>query len=106
MTKEITGHQTTFEYEEYPTCTIVALDAPLDYFKEQPIMRDGKLYSHFNERTIKDCTKIDGCIYLHKGHVSDSVMCDLIEKFNKLKTESKDKKSKGTLILPKTKIII
>lgn len=99
-------HQITFEYETFPNCTVVALDAQLSDFQAQPIERDGKTYVHFKERTIKDCRNIDGCIYLHKGRVSDSVMCDLIEKFNKLKQESKNWKEKDNLILPKTKIIL
>lgn len=99
-------HQITFEYETFPECTIVALDEKLDYFRAQPVMQDGKPCVRYNERTIKDCTKIDGCIYLHKGRVSDSVMCDLIEKFVKLKGESKNWKPADKLVLPKSKIII
>lgn len=101
-----TEHQITFEYENYPECTVVALDAKLDDFKGQGVMVDGKPCIKFVERTVKDCTHIDGCIYLHKGHVSDSVMCDLIEKFNKLKKESKDWKPSNKLVLPNTKITI
>lgn len=99
-------HQIIFEYQNYPECTMVALDATLDYFKGYPITVNGLPCVKFNERTVKDCTKIDGCIYLHKGTVSDNVMCDLIEKFNKLKQESRDWKEAGKLILPKTKITI
>lgn len=99
-------HQITFEYKVYPECTVVALDAPLDYFEGQPVIQDGLPCIKFNERTIKDCTQIDGCIYLHKGYVSDNVMVDLIEKFNKLKQESKNWKTADKLILPNTKIEI
>ncbi len=99
-------NQITFEYEIFPNCTVVALNAQLSDFQAQPIQRDGKEYVYFKERTIKDCRNIDGCIYLHKGHVSDSVMCDLIEKFNKLKKESKNWKERDNLTLSETKIIL
>lgn len=99
-------HQITFEYKVYPECTVVALDATLDYFEGQPVMQDGMPCLKYNERTVKDCTNIDGCVYLHKGHVPDSVMVDLIEKFIKLKNESKDWKETGKLVLPNSKITI
>lgn len=99
-------HQITFEYKVYPECTVVALDAPLDYFQGQPVIQDGQPCVRFNERTVKDCTQIDGCVYLHKGHVPDSVMVDLIEKFVKLRQESKGWKTADKLVLPKTKIKI
>ena len=102
----INNRQPFFEYEEYPEATVVALNATLDDFKAQPITRDGKPYVHFKERTVKDCTRIDGCVYMHLGRVSDMVMCDLIEKFQKLKRESKNWKPKGKLILPNTAIKI
>lgn len=101
-----TNNQITFEYQDYPECTVVALEATLDDFKGQPVVVDGKPHVRFAERTIKDCTKIDGCIYFHKGRVSDSLMCDLIEKFNKLKKEHKEWKSSGRLILRDNKIKI
>lgn len=97
-------HQITFEYEEFPDCTVVALDATLDDFKAKPIMRDGKPYVTFAEKTVKDCRYIDGCIYMHLGRVSDAVMCDLIEKFLKLKKDKKNWKPKNKLILPNDKI--
>lgn len=98
----INNEQPHFEYQVYPEATVVALNASLDDFKGQPTMIDGQLYTTFKEKTIKDCTKIDGCVYLHLGHVSDAVMCDLIEKFQKLKKEQKNWLPKGKLILPKT----
>lgn len=102
----IKNEQPHFEYEVYPYVTVVALNATLDDFKAQPITRDGKPMVHFKERTVKDCTHIDGYVYMHLGHVSDAVMCDLIEKFQKLKKESKKWKQKGELILPNTAIKI
>lgn len=96
--------QPYFEYEEYPQCTVVALNASLDDFKAQPLTEDGRAMVNFKARTVKDCTLIDGCIYMHLGHVSDGVMCDLIEKFQKLKRESKNWKSKAKIAIPKTPI--
>ena len=98
--------QPHFEYQEYPEATVVALNATLDDFKGHAIMRDGQPSVVFKEKTIKDCTKIDGCVYLHLGHVSDAVMCDLIEKFQKLKGEHKNWQPKGKLVLPNTAIKI
>ena len=101
-----TKQQPYFEYEIYPEATIVALNATLDDFKGHATMRDGQPCVVFKEKTIKDCTKIDGCVYLHLGHVTDAVMCDLIEKFQKLKKEQKNWQPKGKLILPNTAIKI
>lgn len=98
--------QPYFEYEVYPEATVVALNATLDDFKGHAIMRGGQPCVVFKEKTIKDCTKIDGCVYLHLGHVSDAIMCDLIEKFQKLKKEQKNWQPKGKLILPATTIKI
>lgn len=98
--------QPYFEYEVYPEAIVVALNATLDDFKGHAIMRDGQPCVVFKEKTIKDCTKIDGCVYLHLGHVSDAVMCDLIEKFQKLKKEQKNWQPKGKLIMPNTTIKI
>lgn len=100
------NQQPYFEYQVYPEATVVALNASLDDFKAQAVMRDGHPCVMFKEKTIKDCTKIDGCVYLHLGHVSDAVMCDLIEKFQKLKKEQKNWQPKGKLILPNTSIKI
>lgn len=105
--KTTSMEQITFEYETYPECTVVALNASLDDFKAQPVMDNGVPCVRFAERTVKDCRHIDGCVYLHKGHVEDSVMCDLIEKFVKLKKEKgKDWRGTDKLILPNDKIII
>lgn len=98
--------QPYFEYQEYPEATVVALNATLDDFKGHAVMRNGQPCVVFKEKTIKDCTKIDGCVYLHLGHVPDTLMCDLIEKFQKLKKESKNWKPKDKLILPNTAIKI
>lgn len=100
------NEQPFFEYQDYPEATVVALNASLNDFNGVPVTVDGMQCLKFPEKTVKDCTNIDGCIYLHLGHVSDSVMCDLIEKFQKLKSEQKEWKSSGKLILPNTTIKI
>lgn len=76
-----------FEYQEFKNMTVVALDSKLSDFGFQPVMENGELVMKTPERTVKDCRHIDGCVYFHLGHVSDSVMVDLIEKFQKLKAE-------------------
>lgn len=74
--------------------TMVALDSQLkDYC--QPVVENGKLIMKVPEKTVKDCRHIDGCVYLHLGHVTDSVMVDLIEKFQKLKKEKGWKPGNG-----------
>lgn len=76
-----------FEYKFIGNTRVVALDAKLEELGFQPVMEDGKLVMKTPERTIKDCRHIDGCLYLHKGRVPDTVMVDLIEKFQKLLKE-------------------
>lgn len=73
-----------FEFEQFPEVTIVALDAKLDDFKGIPVKDNtGREGLHFVERTMKDFSKLDGVIYLHKGRVSDRIICEKIEIFQK-----------------------
>lgn len=96
MTKDGLIH---FEYQVYPDCTVVALDARLDDFKAQPAPPyNGQPMVRFNERTIKDCRNIDGCIYFHLGKVSDRTMCELIEKFQKLRKEKAEWKHLNPMV--------
>jgi hypothetical protein len=82
------GRKINFEYQTFDGLKIVALDASLSDFKAQPVRgENGKLEMRIAEKTVKDCRYIDGCIYYHLGRVSDSVMVDLIEKFQKLLKE-------------------
>lgn len=76
-----------FEYQKFKDFTVVALDSKLSDYGFQPVMKDGKQMVEIPAKTVKDCRNIDGCVYFHLGHVTDSVMIDLIEKFNKLKEE-------------------
>ena len=79
-----------FEFEQSPNFTVVALDAKLDDFKARPCTLPGGIPGvEYPAKTTKDCTNIDGCIYLHLGTVSDSEMVRLIEIFLKA---LKDKK--------------
>lgn len=94
-----------FEYQEFANMTVVALDAKLKDFDFQPVMENGQMVMRCPEKTVKDCRHIDGCLYFHLGHVSDSVMIDLIEKFQKLKQEKGWKQQKG-LIVPDNKFQI
>ena len=93
-----------FEYQKLQNLTVVALDAKLKDFDFQPVKENGQLVMRCPEKTIKDCRHIDGCIYRHLGHVSDAVMVDLIEKFQKLKQEKGWKPHAG-LIVPDHKFI-
>lgn len=87
-----------FEYQQVGDITVVALDAKLSDFDFQPVTEDGKLLMRSPERTVKDCRHIDDCVYFHLGHVTDSVMIDLIEKFQKLKQEKGWKQEKGIVV--------
>lgn len=91
-----------FEYQKIDLwgqkLTVVALDSKLKDYDFQPVMEHGKLEMKCPAKTVKDCRNIDGCVYFHLGHVSDSVMVDLIEKFQKLKQEKGWKPGKGILI--------
>ena len=92
-----------FEFQKFDNgITLVALDSKLKDYDMQPVWQNGKLLMQIPEKTIKDCRNIDGCIYLHLGIVSDRVMVDLIEKFQKLKLEKGWKPSKG-LVVPDNK---
>ena len=87
-----------FEYQKFANMTVVALDAKLKDFDFQPVMKNGQMVMQCPEKTVKDCRNIDGCLYLHLGHVSDSVMIDLIEKFQKLKAEKGWKQQQGLIV--------
>lgn len=80
-----------FEYQEIDLkghkFTVVALDSKLKDYDFQPVIENGMIKMRNCDKTVKDCRNIDGCVYFHKGFVSDSVMVDLIEKFQKLKKE-------------------
>lgn len=78
--------------------TVVALDSKLSDYDFQPVFEDGMLQMRCPEKTVKDCRNIDGCVYFHLGHVSDGLMVDLIEKFQKLKKEKGWKPGKGLMI--------
>jgi hypothetical protein len=87
-----------FEYQQVGTVTIVALDSKLSDYGFQPQEENGQIIMRTPERTIKDCRNIDGCVYFHLGHVTDTVMIDLIEKFQKLKQEKGWKQNPGIIV--------
>lgn len=95
-----------FEYQEIcENLTVVALDSRLtDY--EVHEMENGKMVTKYPQKTVKDCRNIDGCIYMHLGIVSESVMIDLIEKFQKLKQEKGWKENEKQTIVPDPKFIV
>lgn len=94
-----------FEYQKFKGITVVALDSKLSDYNFHPAMENGKMVMKCPEKTVKDCRHIDGCVYFHLGHVSDSVMIDLIEKFQKLKLEKGWKQQQG-LVVPENKFIL
>lgn len=96
------GRPIHFEYQKFRNTTVVALDSKLSDYDFKPVKINGRMMVQLPEKTIKDCRNIDGCIYFHLGRVSDSVMVDLIEKFQKLKVEKGWKPGKG-LIVPDNK---
>ncbi len=91
-----------FEYQDIKETgtRIVALDCKLKDLYPQTLTVDGKPQFRPPAMTIKDCTKIDGCIYYHLGRVSDTVMIDLIEKFQKLLKEDSWKEQQGIILGP------
>lgn len=91
-----------FEFQKFGNVTVVALDSKFADYDFKPVMQDGRMVVKIPEKTVKDCRNIDGCIYFHLGHVSDGVMIDLIEKFQKLKMEKGWKPGKG-LVVPDNK---
>lgn len=101
-----------FEWETYHDdhdITVVALDATLEDFKGKPTMINGKPEVYFKERTVKDCTNIDGCVYFHLGHVSDSILVDLIEKFDNVRRKlisAKKFGNKGRFFIKQDAIVI
>ena len=94
-----------FERQYMPRhqCTVVALDARLSDFEGKPVTIDGKLMIRLPEKTIKDCRKIDGCVYLHLGHVEDRVMVDLIELYQKIAKSNKWQDNQNGLVIPDEK---
>ena len=67
-------------------------------------MINGKPMVRLPEKTVKDCRKIDGCVYLHLGHVTDSVMVNLIELYQKAKDNEKWQDNQNGLVVPDEKL--
>lgn len=95
-----------FEKQYLPSrqCTIVALDAKLSDFEGKPVEINGKPMIRLPEKTIKDCRGIDGCVYLHLGHVSDRVMVNLIELYQKACKSEKWQDNENGLLVPDEKL--
>lgn len=95
-----------FERQYMPKnkCMLVALNARLSDFEGKPIEIDGKPMIRLPEKTIKDCRGIDGCIYMHLGHVSDRVMVDLIELYQKACKSEKWQNNENGLVIPDDKL--
>jgi len=87
-----------FEYQEFKGITVVALDSKLSDYQFVPSKENGKMTMRCPAKTVKDCRNIDGCVYFHLGHVTDEVMVDLIEKFQKLKKEKGWQQQQGLTV--------
>ena len=87
-----------FEYQKIGDLTVVALDSKLSDYGFQQVTNNGEPALKIPAKTVKDCRHIDGCVYFHLGHVTDSVMVDLIEKFQKLKQERGWKQQQGLIV--------
>ena len=98
-----TNKRYMFEYQDLPNgVRIVALDCRLKDLHPQPANTGGEIKMMVPAVTIKDCTKIDGCLYYHLGRCNESYMNELVELFQKsLELDKNWKKGKGiSLILP------
>ena len=95
-----------FERQYLPNyhCTVVALDAKLSDFEGKPTMINGKLMVRLPEKTVKDCRGIDGCVYMHLGHVSERLMVDLIELYQKAAKSEKWQENHNGLVMPDDKL--
>ena len=95
-----------FERQYMPAhqCYVVALDAKLSDFMGKPVEINGKPMVRFDDKTVKDCRGIDGCIYMHKGRVSDSVMTRLIELYQKACKSEKWQDTQDGLFIPDEKM--
>ena len=91
-----------FERQYMPKykCTVVALNSKLSDFQGKPVMENGKLMVRLPEKTIKDCRKIDGCVYMHLGHVKESVMVGFIELYQKIVNSDKWRDNENGLMVP------
>lgn len=84
-----------FEFQKFGNLTLVTLDSRFTDYDFKPVMQNGKMMMQIPEKTIKDCRNIDGCVYFHLGRVSDRVMVDLIEKFQKPESRERLEAWKG-----------
>lgn len=93
-----------FEFDNtFGNKAIVALNATLDDFRAKPCtLPGGGEGVEYAPKTIKDCTNIDGCVYLHLGTVPDTEMVRLINMFQKALKDRRLWKAKAPqLYVPK-----
>lgn len=97
------NHKYIFEYQDLPNGhRIVSLDCRLKDLHPQSKLVNGDVKMMMPAVTVKDCTKIDGCIYYCKGRCHETYMNELVELFQKsLKLDKNWKKNDGIdFILP------
>lgn len=68
---------------------VVAFNAPLDYFITKVKQGPNGPVAFLEEMTVKDCRHIDNTVYFMKGRVSDTVICQMIDLYNKVKDNGK-----------------
>lgn len=95
-----------FERQYLPNhhCTVVALDARLSDFEGKPVEIGGKPMVRLPEKTVKDCRGIDGCVYMHLGHVSERLMNELIELYQKAAKSEEWHDNENGLLVPDEKL--
>lgn len=78
----------TFEYKDLPAgYRAVSLNSKLKDYERKVIYIKGEPKIVIPEMAIKDCRKIDGCVYFAPKNTAESKLNELIELFNKLLLE-------------------
>lgn len=78
----------TFEYRDLPAgYRAVSLNSKLKDYERKVIYIKGEPKIVIPEMAIKDCRKLDGCVYFAPKNTSESKLNELIELFNKLLLE-------------------
>lgn len=74
-----------FQYRDLPQgYRAVSLDSKLDDYAQKVVHVKGELKVVIPEMVVKDCRKIDGCVYFAQKNTSESELNDMIELFNKV----------------------
>lgn len=78
----------TFEYKDLPAgYRAVSLNSKLKDYERKVVYIKGEPKIVIPEMAIKDCRKLDGCVYFAPKNTAESKLNELIELFNKLLLE-------------------